>query len=249
MQNIFIKALSDTLAFAPRILVIIFLSLFICGVLIEMGLFKKLEFIGRPLVRLANLPAESAVCFVTSMGSIVAGNTMLAEFYRAKRMSRKQVFLSGLLNGIPVYIKESFTYQIPVILPILGMKVGGIYFLSFLTAGIVKAFFVVLYGKNTFKDCGNYQEQFNVVCANSSSIQRKFKEMLGVAFRREIKVFLKMSLMFMVMTFSVFLLVNNGALIKLTEIIQPLTGFFKLPASAALPVGTYILNPLLYVTH
>ena len=172
MQDIFIQVLQDTLSFVPRILIIMFFSLFVSGLLIELGLIRRLEFIGTPIARLANLPKESAISFVTSMGSVLAGNTMLAQFYREKTIDAKQTFLSALLNGVPVYIKETFTYQIPIMIPILGIKIGGIYFLSFLLSGFVKLFFVISYGKIMLKKTDSDENLVNLSFAQP--IKRKF---------------------------------------------------------------------------
>lgn len=246
MPEVFMRAVNDTLAYVPRTLIVIFVSLFVSGVLVEAGVFKKLEFLGRPLVRCARLPPESALAFITSFGSVLAGNTMLAEFYRKKRIDRRKVFLSALLNGIPVYVKETFTYQIPVIIPILGFKVGGVYFLSFLAAGIVKAVFVVVYGRLSGSGAGtsfNGRQERPASAAGRVST-RSYRNLFFTVFRREIKVFLRVGIVFIFMTFIVFLLADSGALAGLAGIVRPVTGFFKLPVSAAVPVGTYCLSPL-----
>lgn len=275
----------DTISYVPRTLFVMFISLFVSGVLMELGVFKKLEFLGRPLVRLARLPAESAITFITSAGSVIAGNTMLAKLYQEKRIGRREVFLSALLNGIPVYVKETFTYQIPIIIPILGLKVGGIYFLSFLAAGIIKIIFVIVYGQLTakrLKPCGGAIDTFDganpclfkaeikaplsinpeqtpgfrrgcVERADFSPAEDKpfawtYKDIISAVLKREMKVFFRVSMTFVSMTFIVFMLVNNGALGKLKEIVQPMTNFFKLPVSAAIPVSTYMLSPLVGAT-
>jgi len=245
MPNIFIEAMRDTLSYIPRTLIVMFISLFVSGFLMELGVLKKLEFIGRPLVRLARLPAESAITFITSAGSVVAGNTMLAEFYQRKKLKRKEVFLSAMLNGIPVYVKETFTYQLPVIIPVLGFKVGGIYFLSFLAAGIVKIIFIVLYGRATSQRC-DFAIEFPP--EKDAPITRAYKDVILRVIKREMKIFFRVSITFVSMTFIISLLTNNGATAKLKEIVEPLTDFFKLPASAAIPVSTYMLSPLVGAT-
>jgi len=225
-----------------------FLSLFISNLFIELGLFKKLEFIGRPLVRLANLPGESAITFVTSFGSVLAANTMLAQLYREKIIDRRQTFLSALLNGIPVYIKETFTYQIPIIIPILGLKIGGIYFLSFLLAGVSRLFFIIFLGRIKLEKPTASQDLFNTDPLNIAPATQRVDRILISAFRQLIKPFSKICAIFVSITFIVFLLMNSGATNGLKDIIQLLTDLFKLPASAAIGVCTYILNPLVGLT-
>jgi len=248
MPNIFAQAMMDTVSYVPRTLLVMFISLFVSGVLMELGVFKKLEFLGRPLIRLARLPAESAITFITSAGSVLAGNTMLAKLYQEKRIGRRDVFLSALLNGIPVYVKETFTYQIPIIIPILGLKVGGIYFLSFLAAGIIKIIFIIVYGQLTAKRLEPCGATIDFSPAEDKSFARIYKDIISAVLKREMKVFFRVSMTFVPMTFIVFVLVNNGALGKLKKIVQPMTDFFKLPVSAAIPVSTYCLSPLVGAT-
>ena len=144
MSSLFLQSLIDTWNIVPRVLVIMFVSLYASKVLIEAGLFKKLEFMGRPLVRLANLPHQAGVTFLASFGSVLAGNTMLAKLHREGRINTRQTLLSALLNTTPVYVKETFTYQIPIMIPLLGIKVGLLYFLTFIVSGIIKTLFVII---------------------------------------------------------------------------------------------------------
>jgi len=250
MQDIFIQTLQDTLSFAPRILVIMFLSLFISALLIELGLIKRLEFMARPLLRLANLPEESAASFITSFGSPLAGNTMLARLYRQNLINKRQAFLSALLCGIPVYIKETFTYQIPVIIPILGVKIGGIYFLSFLAAGLARLLFIIYFGKRKLKKPGVDKDLVSSFSCqvDVQPVKRKFQDILLSSFKREVKVFLRIGIVFILMTFIVFLLINNGILSGLEGTVKPLTDFFKLPAASIVPVTTFLLSPLVGAT-
>ncbi len=243
-MNIFAQAMLDTVSYVPRTLIVMFISLFVSGVLMELGVFKKLGFLGRPLVRLARLPADSAITFITSAGSVIAGNTMLAKLYQEKKIGRREVFLSALLNGIPVYMKETFTYQIPVIIPILGLKVGGIYFLSFLAAGITKIVFVIVCGKLTAKRLEPCGVRIDFPLAEDKPIRQTYKDIIPAVLKREMKIFFRVSMTFVLMTFIVFVLINNGALAWLKETVQPMTDFFKLPVSAAIPVSTYMLSPL-----
>ncbi len=244
MENIFIQSLVDTLTFVPRILIIMFLSLFISGLLIKLGLFKRLEFIGRPLARLANLPKESALSFIASFGSPVSGNTMLVKLYKQGLIDKRETFLSALLNRVPVYIKETFTYQIPVIIPILGFKIGGIYFLGFLLSGATILLFVILFGKGKLKKSRIGKDSFFDVVP----IKQRPDKLFALDFRHQIKTFFKMSSVFVSITFIVFLLMNKGAADRLKDMVQPLTDFFKLPVSAAVGVGSYIFSPLVGAT-
>ncbi len=260
MLAIIVQSLIDTWSIVPRVLIIMFVSLFITGLFIELDLFKRIEFIGRPLAKLSHLPNKSAITFVTSFGSVFAGNTMLAQLYREKIMDKRETFLSALLNGVPVYIKESFTYQIPIIIPALGIKVGSIYFLSFLLSGIARLIFVISWGKIKLaqaKAC-DYQvaASFSKQVAASFSLRKrdkrnkrpKFSRVTVIALRTQKKTFLRVCLVFVPMTFLMLLLINMGLTEKVQGYVQPLTRLFSLPSVTAVPVTTYIFSPLVGAT-
>ncbi len=249
MTTLLLKTLSDTWHIVPRVLIIMFVSLYASQVLIEAGLFKRLEFIGRPLARLANLPHEAGITFLASFGSVLAGNTMLAKLHQERRIDDRQTLLSALLNTTPVYLKETFTYQIPVMIPLLGIKVGFLYFLTFIVSGIIKTLFVIVYGRMRLKGPGLERRSVDSNSANTGmTTRRKFGEVFVLAFTRQRKIFLKISTIFILTTFTIFLLINNGVITGLVDYVRPLTDFFRLPPSCVLPVSTYMFSPLVGAT-
>ncbi|MBC2694323.1 MAG: hypothetical protein HF982_03410 [Desulfobacteraceae bacterium] len=249
MIDLLVHSLIDTWQIVPRVLIIMFISLYVSQILIEIGFIKRLEFIGRPLVRLANLPHQAGITFLASFGSVLAGNTMLARLYQEKKINSRQTLLAALLNTTPVYLKETFTYHIPIIIPLLGIKVGLVYFMTFIVSGMIRTLFVIIYGRITLK---RDELQGDSVDPNFSdtavTTKRKFNEVLVLAFTRQKKLFLKVSSIFVFTTFLIFMLINNGLVAGLVDYVAPLTNFFKLPPSCAVPVGTYMFSPLVGAT-
>ena len=253
MIALFVQSFIDTWHIVPRVLIIMFVSLYASQVLIEAGLFKKLEFMGRPLARLANLPYEAGITFLASFGSVLAGNTIAAKLHQEGKIDRIQTLLTALLNTTPVYVKETFTYQIPVMIPLLGIKVGLLYFLTFIVSGIIKTLFVIVYGRMRLKGPGSEVRSIDPNSANTGmttqrKLGRKFGEVFVLAFTRQRKIFLKISAIFILTTFIIFLLINNGVITGLVDYVRPLTDFFKLPPSCVLPVSTYMFSPLVGAT-
>lgn len=246
MTPLLIQSLVDTWGIVPRVLIIMFVSLYASQVLIELGLFKRLEFIGRPLARLGHLPKEAGITFVASFGSVLAGNTIIAGLYHRKRVSRLQTLLTALLNTTPVYVKETFTYQIPVIIPLLGLKVGLLYFLTFVASGIIKIVFVITYGRLRLKGPASEIGAADPGSAGAGLTENKgkFSELLISSFSRQRKVFVKVGIIFVSTTFLIFLLINSGVAMALVDYVAPLTRLFGLPPSCAIPVSTYMFSPL-----
>ena len=255
MIDLFIQSLFDTWQIVPRVLIIMFVSLYASQILIEMGLFKKLEFIGKPLANLSNLPREAGITFVASFGSVLAGNAIIAKLYQDKKIDSSQTLLTALLNTTPVYLKETFTYQIPVVIPLLGIRAGLLYFLTFIVSGIVKVLFVIIYGRFRLQSNNSERDRFdpgcveadcaNPGCADTDTITRsRLGKVLISSFARQKKIFFKISIIFILTTFLIFLLINNGIIKGLADYVRPLTEFFKLPPASVLPVGTYMFSPL-----
>ena len=240
-------SLVDTWQMAPTVLVILFVALYISQVLIELGLFKKLEFLGAPLAKITNLPQEAGATFVASLGSGLAGNMMLAKLYAEKRITKKQTFLSAILNTVSANIRDSFMFHAPVMIPILGLKVGLVSFSAFFGAGLMKLLFIIVCGrgKKIQRPAKNKKEPKPE--ESGEKAKKKIKEILVNALVFQKKVFFKLGFIFVLMTYFVFLLMNSGIVTGITEYVEPVTTFFKLPPACAISVGTYLLSPLVGV--
>lgn len=238
-MDILIQSVKDTLHFAPR-LVVIFVALLVTELLLQFGILKKLEFMGRPLVKLAHLPHESVISFITAFGSPLAANTMLAKLVQEAIISTKEAFLSAMLNGIPTYIKETFTYQFAVIMPALGPKIGTVYLVTFLLAGVVKSAFVILVGRTTLKKKGKLEK----VPVYEDCERPIFKTILPNAFKKQTRIFCRISLIFILVTFIVAGLINSGSIEAVKKYISPITRALNLPEEAVIPITTFALSPL-----
>ena len=134
-------------------------------------------------------------------------------------------------------------------IPLLGIKVGLLYFLTFIVSGIIKTLFVIVYGRMRLKGPESAERSVDPDSANTGmTAQRKFGEVFVLAFTRQRKIFLKISTIFILTTFTIFLLINNGIITGLVDYVRPLTDFFKLPPSCVLPVSTYMFSPLVGAT-
>ncbi len=202
-----------------------------------MGFMDRFVSIARPLVRISNLPGESGVAFTTSFASAIAGNTIIANFYREGRLNEKELILSALLNGVPVYIREIFTYQIPIILPALGLKVGLFYISVFFLSGIFRLLFVVIYGKVSLKP---RRESFY----KNDKKTLGFTKALRIAFKRQSSFFLKISVIFIGVTFLVFFALNAGFIGILADCVKPVVKLFNLPGEIVAPLTAYIVSPI-----
>jgi hypothetical protein len=237
--EIIIQSIKDTFDYAPR-LGVVFFALFATEVLLQCGVLQKLEFIGRPIVNLARLPSESVIAFITAIGSPLAANTMVAKLCQEKVLSTKESYLSALVNGIPTYIKETFTYQLAVIMPALGPKIGGVYLATFLLGCACRIVFVIVVGRIilTRKNCIRKQHQ------EPERKIRNAKAIIWPALEKQSKTFIRIAVIFIIVTFSLACLINSGVVSSTKRYLTPVTNILNLPEESVIPISTFALSPL-----
>jgi hypothetical protein len=84
---------------------------------------------------------------VISLGSALAANTLIARLKEEGYLTERQVFLSAIMNSVPVYFRELFTYQLAFVIPVLGIFVGGVYALVVISTGLIKLILVMIIGR------------------------------------------------------------------------------------------------------
>jgi len=134
IHDLLLQTLSDTVS----TMITVFIMLFLTGLLLEMGAFQRISHLARPLVSISHLPPVSASTFVISLGSALAANTMIARLQSEGQLSERQALLTAVLNSVPVYFRELFTYQLAFVIPLLGLFVGGVYALISIATGVIK---------------------------------------------------------------------------------------------------------------
>ena len=219
-----------------------FIGLFGAEVSLQLGLMKKFEPLNRPLIKISHLPPEAGLGLVAGIGSTLAANSMLAGFHKDKRISDKEVILSSLLSSTPVYIKETFTYQLPVVFPVLGVFVGMAHLLIFWFSGLVKLFLIILVGRKILParsidspmDCPD----------DKKHLSNNFKQIIKRAFKNQMKPFMKIVFIYISITFIILLLSHFGILKIIESQVTPLTSCINLPSNIVTPVATYIIHPI-----
>lgn len=232
MLAILLEALESTVSTMATVFVLLFLT----GILTEMGLFHRVSFIARPLASVSRLPAVSASTFVVSLGSLLAANTMTARLKADGHLTERQAFLSALMNTVPVYFRELFTYQLAFVIPVLGVFVGGMYAIIFSFTGIAKLFIVMILGRRYL-----VADSISLEAAFRSLPKKGLLQAVKGSLKGEMPIFLRMAGIFFIMTFSILYLNETGILASLDVI--PLAHFFQVPPETIIPLTVYVANP------
>ncbi|MDD2754486.1 MAG: nucleoside recognition protein [Methanothrix sp.] len=232
MLDILQEALNTTVSTMTTV----FLMLFLTGIMTEMGLFHRVSFIARPLASVSRLPAISASTFVISLGSVLAANTMTARLKEEGLLTDRQAFLSALMNTVPVYFREMFTYQLAFVIPVLGLFVGGAYAIIFSATGIIKLLIVMIFGRK-------YLVEDSIALEGTIKPPPKknlFQAVKG-SLAGEIPIFLRMTGIFFIMTFSILYLNEIGFLSSLDAV--PLAHFLQVPPETIIPLTVFVASP------
>ncbi len=245
-MEILIETLMHTGRLLMRIVPVMIISLIGVEVLMQLGLMKRLEPLGKPLAKLSNLPSESALTFLTGIGSMVAAHTMTAQFHQDGRITSREMVLTGVLNTAPFHFRETVTFQFPVVLPLLGLELCLIYITAFWLSGLLKIGFVILYGRWKIRRRPQERSAFDdLVCdpAVEDCTPRTFFQILRDSFHARIRLLRRMVILLTVVTLIVQFLANSGALKVLDRLVSPVTGAFGLPPAVIAPVSVYIFSP------
>ena len=245
-MEIYLISLEQTARLVFRMGSVMFISLFGVELLMQLGAMKYLRPLGRPVARLARLPSESALTFLAAIGSMIAAHTMAAGYFRDGLLTRRELLATGVLNTVPFHFKETFTYQLPVVLPLLGPKLCLVYITAFWLAGVIKIVFVIAYGRLAIPLRDPDHDAFdNLECSpdDPDCGPRPWKKLLADTWQARRKMFTRMVGILAVITLAVQILVRSGAMSVFEGMVLPLTSLFDLPPAVVGPISAYILNP------
>ena len=218
----------------------------------QMGLMKHLRPLGKPVARLAHLPSESALSFLAAIGSMVAAHTMTAGFHQDHRLTDTQLQLTGVLNTVPFHFKETLTFQLPVVLPLLGWELCLIYITAFWLTGVLKLVFVVGFGRLRLQpDTGGRDAFDDLVCQpeKEDCSPKPWQQVLSDTWTARRRMFVRMLVLLATVTMGVQLLIQLGLMQAFETLIQPMTGLLHLPAAVVGPVSAYIFSPTVGITY
>jgi hypothetical protein len=127
-----------------RLLFFIGIGLVIGQIIEATGWTRFLAAVAMPAFRFGHLGHHCSAVFTTAFFSGVTANAMLMEFYREGAISRKQLFLSNLLNQFPAYFLHLPTTFF-IVIPLTG-RAGALYFLLTFSAALLRSIILLIYG-------------------------------------------------------------------------------------------------------
>ena len=139
-----------------RLMGFICIGLAVGQVIEATGWTRTIAALGMPAFRFANLGSRCSAAFTTAFFSGVAANAMLLEYYREKKITRSQLFLSNFINQLPgffLHLPTTFFIVVP-----LTRGAGILYFLLTFTATLLRTAVFLLYGHFCLPAAGSQNE-------------------------------------------------------------------------------------------
>jgi len=226
--------------FALPVLLMIFIGLVGTSMLVELGFMQKFSKLVSPIFAYTNLPDTCASAFVVSIGSTVAANSMLFQAKKDNCLDDNETLLCAMMNATPAYFRELFTYQIPIVLPALGLIVGGFYTFVFIATAIIKILIIALASRLFLKGKS---------CKVPETVSMKkvnWKNAFVHSLKKELRPFIRISGIYLLATAVIFILQERGAFKFLS--VLPFAEFFKIPPESILPLTSYVASPILGIS-
>ncbi|MDO5652661.1 MAG: hypothetical protein Q4G39_00945 [Brachymonas sp.] len=231
MVDAALLTLQQMRGFVPETLLTMFASLMITYLLVAKGLLKYLAVFSKPFTARLGLPDAVIAASLVAFGSVLSANAMLSELYHKRQISEHDTYLGAILNGTSLNVKQIFTYQLPIMMPLLGWKAGGIYLLCFITAAVIRYVYVLLHAKRN-----STARSLDLAQANSAQPRTTIKGQL--------RLFVKIAGTYLLITFVVVFLFNAGVGALFEKMVAPISRALQLPVVLAVPMAVFIFNPI-----
>ncbi len=232
-------------------------------------IFQIAGFFGKRLSRFmlaaVKLPKQLIALIPIAFSSTIAANAALLSWYNQKiiNLDQKKLMLAAILNSVPTYLRQVLVYHLPVLIPILGWKIGGMYLCCYMLAAVFKILYCSVVS-NFYYFRKNKKEKPAICLSDGKNQKRRVKQesflkrKIAALFRlvqiRYPKIpdkavgsaakiaafFLRISANLVVITFLVLFLINSGYLDGLFNLVSPLLKFVNLPPQLIAPLATFV---------
>ena len=130
MQSVAAELVALLAEVAPRlarIAAFIAVGVFAANVAVAFGLIRYVAGLAGWLTRPANLPDEVGTAILTTAASTTAGYATLAEYRESGLLDDRATLVAVTINTFFGFVQHIFTFYVPVLIPILGLRVGLLY--------------------------------------------------------------------------------------------------------------------------
>lgn len=241
-MNIIIASLLEALHMCIRTVPVLAASILAVDVLTAFGIINRFSFIIAPIARMARLSRESTLALVTSIGSTMSADSMTASLYRKGNIRGREALLSSQANSIAAYLRETFTYFVPVVIPLLGIGPGIIYVSAFILNVLFKLVFVLGAGRWLAPKSLINEPMADEKTSLRQHILPSQKCLTGIL-RQSMRTMLHITAVLFVASLLITLLDKTGNLRFVSIFVNPVMTMLQIPEDLFVPVFGYIASP------
>ena len=239
--NIIIYSFKTSLTYTLKLSIIVLVSMFIMNYIINTGIMKRVSEIILPITKHLNINALSMSSILTCLFSPTVGYSILAEGLKNNKLSEKEVIGTSLANSFPSVISHTFTFFVPIVIPILGLT--GLLFLFIrlgvaFTKTIIGIVYLNIISKNNNHNYNNDNNNSEDLQINNMNTNKNLKSSLYSTLKFSKRL---IPIMFITM-FLVMFLSNMGVFDHLNNIITPITNILNLNPNVGLIALTEVIN-------
>jgi len=226
----------DNLVFVfTRIVPAIVVGVALANVAVELGLMRYVAAATRPVTRGANLPDEAGGAVLTCLASPAAGYSMLADYREKETLSDRQTLVAVVINTFPGATSHFFTYYVPVVLPILGMRAGVLYVGARLGIALAITVTGLVLGRVLLP-------RPEVFAESRDGDDRSRRERVREGLENSYGLLRRILVRIVVVYVAVSVLVSQGVLEEVTVYAEPLTSALGLRHEVAAVVATRVVD-------
>ncbi|AEH07450.1 hypothetical protein [Methanothermococcus okinawensis] len=207
------------------------IGMFIAETLVALNVITKLSFIGTIFTKIANLPEECGLALTLAFIDPRAANVMLIDFYKNNQISKKELYISSLMDSFPAILKH-WDSLVPTLFATMGM-LGIVYFFILVLIGLITTVIFAIIGKLTIKkdindDKNKNKDDNNINDIKNNNVEKNisikeinnYKNLFKTVIYKTIKISLPIIKTIFIASFITSFLIKIGIFDYITEYIK-----------------------------
>jgi hypothetical protein len=228
----------------PRVLVVavaIAVGLTLANLAVAFGAVRYVARFARPLTGPANLPDAVGTAILATTASPTAGYGMLQEYRDAGVLDDRATLVAVTVNTFFGFVQHIFTFYAPVLIPILGLRVGLVYVGARAAVSLGITLAGIAGGALLLSDANvNPAADADVDMPGGDDQTRReaVREALGKTGEKLKTLVPRLAVVYTAVVF----LTENYDLTEFTAVAEPATSLLGLPSAAVPAVATFAID-------
>jgi hypothetical protein len=227
-----VESIKISAYYTIKISIIVLTTVFIVNYIMNTGVMKKLSNLLSPILRKLRINPLSISSILTCFFSPTVGYSILAEGLKENKINEKEIIGTSLANSFPSVLSHTFTFFIPVVVPILGWT-GILFVLIRLGVALTKTIIGFVYLSIISKDYSFEVPDINKLDKKENA-KKSFKSTLRFAKRL-------IPILFFMMTLVIYLS-KVGFFDYVERFVKPITNLLNLNPNVGILALTEIMN-------